>query len=166
MCRAFASMSWVDDFCENPQWSTSDLVGKLSLTGLTPCFEAVIIRGTVNLCFLALLPVRLYQVTKARKLRVAVLPTWLHYVKALCALVNALVPAFLINGMLASQTWAVFELVTEPVTCFTWLLALITMLAENKRWVPGCTCNACARVSSQRLIAAGGAPQRAGSCSS
>ena len=54
-------MGWVDDFCNNPKWDESHL-SDLSLTGETPCFESIVLAGVVQLAFLILVPVRIYQV--------------------------------------------------------------------------------------------------------
>lgn len=91
----FVTMGWVSDFCENTKWDQSEF-SDLSLTGETPCFEDIVLgvlvsvrlpllpphvelrftclactvpastAGSVQIAFLVLVPVRLYQVCGGR----------------------------------------------------------------------------------------------------
>jgi len=54
-------MGWVDDFCSNPKWDANQF-SDLSLTGETPCFESIVLSGSVQLAFLILVPLRLFAV--------------------------------------------------------------------------------------------------------
>lgn len=54
-------MEWIEENCKSDEWDASK-IENLSLTGLQPCFEDVVLLGTVHLGFLILGGVRLIQV--------------------------------------------------------------------------------------------------------
>lgn len=123
---------WLSDFCANDKWANS--LDDLSLTGATPCFEGIVIRGAVNVATAVLLIVRFVQLCKATKLSFHIEATWVYWLKIWAAVVNVAVPALTLNGLIASSSWAPFEMLTLPLTAFNWILLLVAIHLESSRY--------------------------------
>lgn len=60
---------------------------------------------------------------------------WVYTVKLVCSLLNVLVAVLLINGLVASDDEAEFELVTEPVSAAVWLVLSAVVWLEYRKFV-------------------------------
>ncbi len=59
----------------------------------------------------------------------------MYLFKLMCSIVNCVVALLLINGLVASGNEADFELVTEPIAAFVWLLMTLVFILEHRRYV-------------------------------
>jgi ABC-type multidrug transport system fused ATPase/permease subunit len=111
--------------------------------GSTPCFEDLVIRGIVNVVFLLLLLFRLQQLHAMPYLPYGLFTEskWVFITKLLASALNGVMPIFLLVSLFATDSYATFELVAEPVTAAVWLLMTATIAMEHYvfrasgRWV-------------------------------
>jgi len=102
-----------------------------------------VIRGVVNVVFLLLLLFRLQQLHVMPYLPYGLFTEskWVFLVKVLVSALNGVMPVFLLVSLFATDSYADFELVAEPVTAVVWLLMTATIVLEHYvfrasgRWV-------------------------------
>ena len=103
----------------------------------------MVIRGVVNIVFLLLLLFRLQQLHAMPYLPYGLFTESksIFAVKVLASALNGVMPIFLLVSLFATDSYADFELVAEPITAVVWLLMTGTIIMEHYvfrasgRWV-------------------------------
>lgn len=54
--------------------------------------------------------------------------------KILCCVIVAVVPIMYLSGVLASDTYALYELITEPLTALVWVYSILVVITERRRF--------------------------------
>ena len=129
--------AWLEHFCTNPTWDQT-LFDGLSLTGATPCFEAIVLYGTVGLSSLALstwyLAILRIRGTSAKRLSGS-----LYYARLALAAVAVLIPLFLINVLVAQEAFAPYELVSLSLMTLSFMCMAIIVVVERSTCTPDLT---------------------------
>jgi hypothetical protein len=134
-----SAMEVLEDFCGSKEWEDQKALQKLTLTGLQPCFEDMILLGMVYIGFFGLLSYRIVELLGTPKQSLAPLETeakiWLAC-RCLACLVEIIVPIMLLSEAITRDEPATFEKVIYPVRAVVWVMLLITMLIETGKPTP------------------------------
>eukprot|EP00753_Platysulcus_tardus_P017931 PLAT6639.1.p1 GENE.PLAT6639.1~~PLAT6639.1.p1 ORF type:complete len:1605 (+),score=860.88 PLAT6639.1:73-4887(+) len=122
----------IEQFCVSPRWNAKTTAG-LSLSGLTPCFEQIVLLGSVHLAFLIFLGIRYWQLRSVKPTAEPHEAKWLRYVQYFCISLNVLSPLLIGNALLALGSYAAFELFSSVALLITWLLCLAIICYGSNR---------------------------------
>jgi hypothetical protein len=135
-----SAMETLENFCQSKEWDNAVALQGLTLTGLQPCFEDMILLGMVYTGFLLLLTFRIVELLRSPKEPfLEPLPlkakAWLAC-RCLLVLVEVVVPFLLLSEANSRDDPAMFERVIYPIRAVVWLLLLITLVLETDRPTP------------------------------
>ena len=83
-----------------------------------------------------MLTIRLITVARHPKLPgyIRTVPASLFYTRLVACIIYTVMPALYISGMLSSEAYAPYELITEPLTVVVWVYCTIVMSLEYRRF--------------------------------
>ena len=126
LSASFLKMPWgLDAVCEDS--TIENKTGNLSLTGLQPCFEDVVLLLPIFVAFIVLSSYRIHQCVGAGKFPRPIADQWTNIVKIFFCVTNLGVS---VAALLVHKTLATFELLVWPIAIVGWALALTMVIIE------------------------------------
>jgi len=123
---------------QNGGWSAEVDLDNLSLTGSSPCFEDIVLRGVVQIAFIVLLTLRGWELSGVAPLPdpLSTVGVWPSAVVSFSMVAQVVVSLLMLNGLIATDSFATYELVTEPLNMAVWVAMFMVYVFEWKRYRP------------------------------